>query len=169
MSWVQAELKKRTALTAREAAAISAKVGSASADLDTDRMAALWDRIEAANRALPPELRLLHEADPSAEPPAGKPPFHKWLKAPNGAGLGFNGEGIRYYWPHPNPRTSNNFWIRCDPEMGYLVSRRVGQAWSGGEQKWKFKASGIEQMLKCLVTGVRIKPRAVRVRRFWFF
>ena len=77
MSWVQAELKNRTALTAREAAAISAKVGGASADLDTDRMAALWDRIEAANRALPPELRLLHEADPSAEPPAGKPPFHK--------------------------------------------------------------------------------------------
>ena len=168
MSWVQAELKKRTALIARETA-IPAKVGGPATDLDSDRIAALWDRIEAANSALPPELRLLHESDPSPDPPAGKPPFRRWLKASNGAGLGFNGEAIRYYWPQPNPRKSNNFWIGSESELGFFVSRRVGHGWTVGVHKWRFKPSSIEQMLKCLVTGVRIKTGSIRLRRFWFF
>ena len=54
--------------------------------------------------------------------------------------------------------------------MGYVVSRRVGQSWSGARnEQSKFKESSVEHMLKCLVTGVRIKPRSIRVRRFWFF
>ena len=175
MSWVDTELKKRTARAAREAASDASKKGESGSgesetDLDANRISTLWDRFEEANNALPPALKLQPQLDRPDEPGPGKPPFRRWLKAPNGAGLGFNGEGIRYYWPEQSKSNSNNFWIRWEAGMGYAVCRRVALSSSSAKtEKLRFKESSVEHMLKCLVTGVRIKPKAIRVRRFWLF
>ena len=175
MSWVDTELKKRTARAARETASGASKKGDSGSvesgtDLDANRISTLWDKFEEANSALPPALKLQPQLDRPDEPESGKPPFRRWLKAPNGAGLGFNGEGIRYYWPQQSKGKSNNFWIRWEAGMGYAVCRRVALSSSSPKtEKLRFKESSVEHMLKCLVTGVRINPKAIRVRRFWLF
>ena len=145
-------------------------------------IARLWGSIAAFNNALPAQLKLPDQADGSDAPTAGKPPFRHWLQAPNGAGLGFNGEAVRYYWPQADKnktetntsnktRTkSNNFWIRWEARGGFTVFRRVGLSLvSTRTEKLSFNESSVEHMLKCLVTGSRVKPEAIRVRRFWFF
>lgn len=176
MAWTDKELKRRTARAARETTSGAGtststhKSGWSETDLDANRVSTLWDKFEAANKALPPGLQLQPQLNKPDDAVPGKPPFRQWLRAPNGAGLGFNGEGIRYYWPQTNKSKSNNFWIRWEAGLGYVVCRRVGlSASSPKTQKLSFKESRVEHMLKCLVTGVRIKPRAIRVRRFWFF
>ena len=175
MSWVDTELKKRTARAARETAVGASTKGESGSgesetDLDAKRISALWDRFEEANNSLPLALKLQPQLDRPDEPVPGKPPFRRWLKAANGAGLGFNGEGIRYFWPQQSRGNSNNFWIRCEAGMGYAVCRRVAlSSMSAKTEKLRFKESSVEHMLKCLVTGVRIKARAIRVRRFWLF
>jgi len=173
MSWVKAELKKRTARAGREAGSGAGhsdnKGGDTVPGLDSLHIHRLWDRIAAANKALPAELTLPDQVDGPQEPASDKPPFRHWLRAPNGAGLGFNGEGIRYYWPQPNKNKSNNFWIRWEEGKGFRVIRRRGQSWSGATDLWRFSEARIEYLLKCLVTGVRVKPKALRVRRFWLF
>ena len=175
MSWVDTELKRRTARAARESASGASKKGDSGrgesgTDQDANRISTLWDRFEEANHALPPALKLQPQLDRPDDPGPGKPPFRQWLKAPNGAGLGFNGEGIRYYWPQQSKGKSNNFWIRWEAGMGYAVCRRVALSSSSAKtEKLRFKESSVEHMLKCLVTGVRINPRAIRVRRFWLF
>ena len=173
MSWVDAELKKRTARSARaarETVSGASKSGDSGSDPQGTRIARLWDRVEVANNALPADLKLQPQLDRPDEPVPGKPPFQQWLKAPNGAGLGFNGEAIRYYWPQPNKTKSNNFWIRWEEDLGFTVCRRVGPSLASPRtEKLRFKESSVDKMLKCLVTGVRIKPKAIRVRRFWFF
>ena len=118
-------------------------------------IARLWGSIAAFNNALPAQLKLPDQADGSNAPTAGKPPFRHWLQAPNGAGLGFK---------------SNNFWIRWEARGGFTVFRRVGLSLvSTRTEKLSFNESSVEHMLKCLVTGSRVKPEAIRVRRFWFF
>ena len=176
MSWVDTELKKRTAQSARsarstrETASGVSKSGDSGGDPQGTRIARLWDRFEVANSALPSELKLKPQLDRPDQPAPGKPPFQQWLKAPNGAGLGFNGEAIRYYWPEANKSKSNNFWIRWEEDLGFTVCRRVGlSAASPRTEKLRFKESSVDRMLKCLVTGVRIKAKVIRVRRFWFF
>ena len=174
MSWTDKELKKRKARAARETASGAntgtSKGAASDTDLDANRISTLWEKFEAANDALPPGLRLQPQLDKPDDAVPGKPPFRQWLAAPNGAGLGFNGEGIRYYWPQANKSKSNNFWIRWEAGLGYTVCRRVGMsAGSSRTEKLRFKEASIDGMLKCLVTGLRIKPRAIRVRRFWFF
>ena len=173
MSWVKAELKKRAARTGRETGAGGGhrddRHGDTVPGLDSQQIRRLWDSIAAANKALPAELKLPDQVDGQQEPAPDKPPFSHWLRAPNGAGLGFNGEGIRYYWPQPNKSKSNNFWIRWEEGKGYRVMRRRGQAWSGQNDIWRFNEARVEYLLKCLVTSVRVKPRALRVRRFWLF
>ena len=173
MSWVEAELKKRAARTGRETGAGGSHSDDRHKDtvpgLNSQQIRRLWDRIAAANKALPAELTLPDQADGQQEPATEKPPFSHWLRAPNGAGLGFNGEGIRYYWPQPNKSKSNNFWIRWEEGQGYRVTRRKGQSRSGATDQWRFNEARIEYLLRCLVTGVRIKPKALRVRRFWLF
>ena len=173
MSWVKAELKKRAARGGREtkseAGHSEGRRGDTVPGLDSQHINRLWDRIAAANKALPAELTLPDQADGQQEPVTEKPPFSHWLRAPNGAGLGFNGEGIRYYWPQPNKSKSNNFWIRWEEGQGYRVIRRRGQSWSGTTDQWRLNEARVEYLLKCLVTGARIKPKALRVRRFWLF
>ena len=170
MSWVDKEVKKRTALAARDTTSGGGRTGGAGADLHGSRIAALWDQIEAANNALPAELKLPAQGNRPDDQAPGRPPFRQWLKAPNGAGLGFNGDAIRYHWPQPNRRKSNNFWIRWEAEMGYVVCRRVGQSQAAPRtDKLRFDETRIELMLRYLVTGRRIKPRTIRRRRFWLF
>ena len=89
---------------------------------------------------------------------------------PGARELQFHGEGIRYDWPQQSKSNSNNFWIRWEAGMGYAVCRRVAlSSSSANTEKLRFKESSVEHMLKCLVTGVRINPKAIRVRRFWLF
>lgn len=171
MSWIDKELKKRTAReTASGASTGTSKSAGSDTDLGANRIATLWDKFEAANKALPADLRLQPRLERPDDAVPGKPPFRQWLTAPNGAGLGFNGEGIRYYWPQANKSNSNNFWIRWEAGLGYAVCRRVGLSASSPKiDKLKFKEASVDHMLKCLVTGLRIKPSAIRRRRFWFF
>ena len=170
MSWVKAEQKKRAALEAHETVSGIRKRGELKSDQDTDRVCVLWDKFEAANTALPAGLQLLHQLDKPNEVATDKPAFLRWLKAPNGAGLGFNGDAIRYYWPEQSQRKSNNFWICWEDDMGFVVSQRGGKFWSDSyAETRRFRESSVEHMIKCLVTGLRIKTRSIRTRRFWFF
>ena len=84
--------------------------------------------------------------------------------------MGFTEDGIRYIWPQRNARKSNNFWIRWSTGSGYVLNRRVSWSWSGLTSiDRRFKESSLDLMLKCLVTGVRIKSAAVCSKRFWLF
>ena len=166
MSWVEKELKKRAAIKTREPRAGSGKQG----DIDSMKLSILWDRIEDANNALPSELRLQHVVDKTANSVAGVPPFRPWLMAKNGAGLGFNGEGIRYIWPEPSQRRSNNLWIRWNADKGYYLSRTVRLSLSDiYTEERRFKESRVDHMLRCLVTCVRVTNRSISTRRLWFF
>lgn len=168
MSWVEKELKRRSAAAAREGSPRSSRRGESSLHSEPARIAALWSRIEAANDALPSELRLAREPGNAVAFAVEGAAFERWLVAPDGAAIGFNGEGIRYQWPEPNPRKSNNFWIRWREGAGYVVHRRVGSLISGtGIQERRFDESRIERLLRCLVTGERVRLRSVVRRRFW--
>ena len=127
-------------------------------------MAALWRRFEGANEALPPELRLAPQRDPPAAGPDA-PKFVAWLRAPNGAALGFTGDAIRYTWPIASGRRSNNFWIRW-LDGRYLMVQRVGQAFVTPPAEYRLDERRVERIVQCLVTGKRVKPRAMRKRRF---
>jgi hypothetical protein len=170
MSWIEKELKKRAARKARATDPDSRTHGDTEDRRDTTRILALWDRILDANNALPAELKLRRETDPSGTSLMDGPPFILWLVAENDAALGFDGEGIRYVWPEAGKRRSNNFWIRWSANKGYFLSQRVAGLLSGVDTRdRRFNEARIDHMLKCLVTGVRVKPRSVSARRLWFF
>jgi hypothetical protein len=166
MSWVRKELKKRAAIKAREADGSSNK----QSDAESTKLSVLWDRIVDANNALPAELKLRHVVDKTANAVPGVPPFRSWLMAQNGAGLGFNGEGIRYIWPKPNLRRSNNLWIRWKADKGYYLSRTVRPLPSSAYvEERRFNESRVDHMLRCLVTGARVTIRSISTRRLWLF
>jgi hypothetical protein len=170
MSWVQKELKKRTRGAVRDSAPVPGPQGNAVAQGVAAKIVALWERLEAANNALPNELKLRRELVSPATVMPDRPAFSVVLVAHNDACLGFTEDGIRYIWPVRNARKSNNFWIRWRAGEGYLLNRRVGWSWSGASTvDRKFKDSSVELMLKCMVTGVRIRPGAVCGKRFWLF
>ncbi|MBX3637475.1 MAG: hypothetical protein KF683_19070 [Rubrivivax sp.] len=168
MSWVEKELKRRSAAAARDSSPRSSRRGDSALQSEPARIAALWARIESANSALPSELRLSREPGNAVAFAVEGAAFEHWLVAPDGAAIGFNGDGIRYQWPEPNPRNSNNFWIRWREGAGYVLHRRVGSLLTGtGIQERRFDESRIERLLRCLVTGERVRPRTVTKRRFW--
>lgn len=170
MSWVDKELKRRSAAAAREGSPRSSRRGESSLHPEPARIAALWSRIEAANDALPSELRLTREPGNAVAFAVEGAAFEHWLVAPDGAAIGFNGDGIRYQWPVPNPRRSNNLWIRWREGAGYVVQRRVASMWTGvGLQERRLDESRIEHLLRCLVTGERVRLRSVARRRFGMF
>ncbi len=170
MSWVEKELKKRSAAAARDMSPRSSRRGDSSLHGDPAHIAALWARIEAANDALPAELRLAREPGNAVAFAVALAAFQHWLVAPDGAALGFNGDGIRYQWPVPNPRKSHNLWIRWREGPGYVVQRRVASMFAGdGLQERRFDESRIDRMLRCLVTGERIRLRTVARRRLGLF
>ena len=170
MSWVKKELKKKNAELARNTVPDRGMGQAAQCQEVAAKIAALWDQLEAANSALPAALRLRREVGKPGSFAVDLPNFPVMLVAHNGACMGYAEDGIRYIWPVRSPRKSNNFWIRWKAGSGYLVNHRIGLSASGPiTQDRPFRASSIDFMLKCLVTGVRIKPGAVSAKRFWFF
>lgn len=163
MSWIDKELKRRAQRAAPAATTLAPDPSS-----QAQRMTALWRRLQAANEALPAELRLQPGPAPVGAIQAEGVSFIGWLRAPNGAALGFAGDAIRYLWPLVGARRSNNFWIRWEDERGrYVVLRRVGGAVSTRMAEYRTRQPQVERMIKCLVMGRRIAPRAVGKKRFW--
>ncbi len=165
MSWTEKELKKRTAK-----AQPSALSPPPSAAADSEHMQELWNRIVDANAALPGELQLLLEQDGPAAAGAEGSRFSAWLRAPDGAALGFAGDAIRYVWPKVNQHKSNNFWIRWDAQRNrYTLHRRVGSVMPPTYTQHTFNARRVERMIKCLVLGKIVQIRTVRKKRWWLF
>lgn len=162
MSWIEEELRRREALAARDSAAQPAMPGDPQSLAESNGVLSLWDRFEAANQALPETLRLRRQARKPGAGPVGMPDFLVWLIAPNGAGLGLTGNGIRYLWPEENRLKSNNFWIRWHAKKGYRLERRVGPA-NGAPRmsERRFKDDSVDEMLRCLVTNKRVDHKAV--------
>lgn len=134
------------------------------------KIEALWHRFEEANNALPPDLRLRRESVKAFNVVEDLPPVHFWLYAKSGAALTCMGDGIRYVWRKQDYHKGNSFWIRWKADKGYVVNQRVRAGWSASyTEERRFKASAVDYMLKCLAKGVRIKPKSVCVRKFWFF
>ena len=170
MSWIEDELRRREALERREAEPTATPTGDPHSQAQTSGILALWDRLEAANAALPEKLRLRREARRPDAPAGVAPLFLVWLIAPNGAGLGLTPDAIRYQWPQENKRQSNNFWIHWRPKKGYRLVRRVGPAMGVPKTaERRFKDAAVEDMLRCLVTNTRVNYRQVSRGLFWFF
>ena len=164
MSWTERELKKRKQAVRHSAASVP------SVNAATDHMAALWKKMENANNGLPEELRLAADYNLPAVPAYDAPQFLVWYRAAEGAGLGFTGDAIRYVWPESGQRASNNFWVRWHPERGFRLSRRVFSPVTGPKiVERSFSDKRVDYMIRCLVTGRLITPRAVRKKRLWLF
>lgn len=162
MSWTDRELKRRAAQSKGSA------VDQPAATSPSARMQELWSRIERSNDALPADLRLHMDRAGTGSPESGGPTFVAWLRAPNGAALGFAGDGIRYVWPATDRKKSNNFWIRWDIERGrYVLNRRVGLLPS--TVSYPYDERRVEHMVKCLVLSRRVTVSSVRKKRLWLF
>jgi hypothetical protein len=167
MSWVEKERKRRQKEAEKQAAAQAVRDSALHVDGE-HALRALWQRIEAGNAALPPELQLHREA--LATPPERGPRFQVWLRAPNGAGLGFAGDAVRYVWPERRASRSHNFWIRWNESRAWLeLSQRVSAATPPLMKNWRFDDRRIEFMLRSLVQGERVKAARLRKKRFWLF
>jgi len=171
MSWVDKELQRRetkpvAATKLRAGRGADSQMPSESAAMQT-----LWHKIEALNQALPEALRLRADAQTADGLLFNAPAFRLWLMAPDGAGLGFTGEGVRYFWPVPSRRRSHNFWIRWPDERGYRMTQRLGWAVTGASAvEAPFNEAKLDHIIQCLVQGRRVRFRAVRVRRWgWPF
>jgi len=165
MSWIDKELKRRTQGTQPSKTPAGRPVAT-----ETEHIAALWRKLESANNALPPQLRLAADVDLAVLPAFDAPKFLVWFKALNGAGLGFTGDAIRYVWPERSERASHNFWIRWTPERGYRLAQRVVSPLTGPKiVERSFSDRRAEYMIQCMVVGRRITPRAVRRKRWWLF
>ncbi len=162
MSWIEKELKRRTKVV--EPAPRRAAEAADPARIISD----LWQRVEQANAALPEALRLRVELVETR--PRMGPHVRIWLRAPNGAALGFAGDAIRYSWPARRSSRSRNFWITWNADQERLeISQRVGLDTPPVMRRWRFDTRRIEQLLQGLVTNRQVKPRSLRKRRLWLF
>jgi hypothetical protein len=165
MSWIDKELKRRAKAVQAEAVV---RESEAERRDPTRLMVELWQRFEAANAALPEALRLRVERVDSL--PVQGPRFQTWLRADNGAALGFAGDAIRYVWPERNAKKSRNFWIRWNTDRDRPeVMRRVGSATPPLMVSWPFDTRRIDFVLRELVRGRHVAARGLRRRRFWLF
>lgn len=167
MSWIEQELRRREAKATRT----DSPKGSQPADTDGQAKGSgiltLWDRLEAANAALPEQLQLRRDARKPPVGVPGAPSFLVWLVAPNGAALGLAGDGIRYVWPEESKQRSYNFWIRCHPKKGYRLVRRVGPALGApSTAERRFDERKVDAILRGLVTNTRVDYKAV-TRSWW--
>ena len=173
MSWIDKELRRRQQREPRPKAAddgSSVAPEDAEGASDLARIAALWDRFEQANAALPAELQLRREGPAEQTFRPDRAMFQTLLLATNDAGIGFTGDAIRYFWPRKNPKRSNNFWIRYQPGKGAMLSRRQAPSlvrMSVAEQR--FNEGKVEHILRCLVTQKLVSWRSIGKRRFWLF
>ena len=164
MSWIDKEIKRRT----RQAEPTAEPPPPAPSG--PERVKELWHRFEAVNGALPAELQLASSPDAPGHLPPDSPRFRVWLRAPDGAALGWASDAIRYVWTKNNPRKSNNFWIRwSEPRGRFVVQRRIGSSLPSVHQELPFDERRVERMVKCLVLGRQVKIRAIRRRRLWLF
>ena len=164
MSWTERELKKRAAGSRAAIAEIS------SAESESAKVRELWARFEEGNRVLPDALQLTIDSNDPAPTSEDGILFLTWLRAPNGAALGFSGEAIRYVWPEKNHGKSNNFWIRWSGEQQhYELSQRVSITAPPRFARFRFDERRVEYMIKCLVVGNRIKVKSVLKSRLWPF
>ena len=169
MSWIEKELKRREARPVTAVKARAIRSTDSQMPGETEAMQLLWDKIEALNQALPEPLRLRAEPNRQDGLLFNTPAFRMWLMAHDGAGLGFTGEGVRYYWPVLSRRRSHNFWIRWHQERGYRVTQRLGWSWTGASAvEAPFNEASLEHIVQCLVQRRRARFRAVRVRRRWW-
>lgn len=169
MSWIDKELKRRIAQPVVMPKAAASGSSALPYSSPTEAMQALWEKFEALNQALPEPLRL--RADPHRQDGLlfNTPAFRIWLMAPNGAGLGFTGEGVRYVWPVQSRRRSHNFWVRWHVLHGYRVTQRLAWSWSGASVvEAGFSETAVDHIMQCLVQRRRARFRAVRVRRRWW-
>ena len=169
MSWIDKELKRREATVVAPDKARAVGNNDLQQPDATAVMQALWDKINALNQALPEALRL--RADPHRQDGLlfNTPAFQMWLVAPNGAGLGFTGEGVRYAWPLLSRGRSHNFWIRWHANQGLRVTQRLGWSWTGASaDEAGFNEASLDHIVQCLVQGRRARFRAVRVRQRWW-
>lgn len=169
MSWIKKELKRRarTPGAEPELAAASAQP-AAGGEQALLAIQALWQRLETANEALPPELKLRRE--PVAPAPRQGPRFQVWLRAPNGAAIGHAGDALRYVWPGSPARRSSNFWIGWDAQAGQLELRqRVSPLPSPVIARHRFDEGRAELIVKQLVLGKKVSVRALRKKRLWLF
>jgi hypothetical protein len=174
MSWIDKELRRRQKQEARQdgrGRGITSINAADSADGEDARgIAALWDRLEAANAALPPELQL-----PRLTASTGRIPeeFAKCvvvLLAANGAGIGFTGSAIRYVWPEKRLSKSNNLWIKAQGAAGYAASRRIKTSMPGiTMEDAPFDERAVDHILRNMVTNRQVTWRMVTRRRFLFF
>lgn len=161
MSWIEDELRRREAQASHQAAGKGTRPGDLSGQTGSSILA-LWDRLEAANAALPAPLRLRRDARKALAAMPGAPAFLVWLVATNGAAVGLTSDGIRYVWPEENKRKSYNFWIHSGPKKGYRLVRRVGPATTiPSTAERRFDESKLDEMLRCLVTNTRVDHKAV--------
>jgi hypothetical protein len=131
-------------------------------------MGDLWNVIKEANAALPLELQLEMAATTSLPASAENVNFQEWLRAPNGAALGYAGSGIRYLWPETSQRRSNNFWVHWDSQrQRYVLTQRTSNTIPPSVAEYRFDETRVGYMLKCLVLGKRITTRSVRKKRLW--
>jgi hypothetical protein len=169
MSWIDKELKRREV---KPAAAPTVRGGSGTDSQtqdDTAAMQRLWDKIEALNAALPEPLRLRSVPNHKDGGPLNTPAFRVWLVAEGGAGLGFNGDGMRYFWPVAGRRRSHNFWVRWHASKGYTVTQRLGSSWGGASvAEAPFKAGSVDHIIRCLVQGRCVSFRSVKARSWWW-
>lgn len=170
MSWIDKELHKRRKVEARSREVGSVIPPQRAEGHEIERITALWERFEETNRALPPELKLERRTAASGSFPPELSMLTTLLMSGNGAAIGFSGRAIRYFWPKPNAKKSNNFWIRCDPDRGFVLNRRIKPtALGSGTDEAAFDERSIDHIFECLVTGKRVTWRAVRKRRLWLF
>jgi hypothetical protein len=164
MSWIEKELKRR----ARDLQPTVPHESIVTSDLM--HMQDLWNKFKAVNSALPNEIQLQLTND-STFPTLGEDAmFVEWLRAPNGAALGFAGHAIRYVCHINNQRKSNNFWIRWDVQQKrYVLNQRKNSSIPPAVAQYRFDQDRTEYMTKCMVLGKRISSRAVRKKRLWFF
>ena len=170
MSWIDRELRRRQKLEAKQRDGNSMPPAAPGAGSTAARIATLWGRFEAANDALPEELRLARKTPANGRFAPEHAMFQVFLQSSNGAGIGFTGDAVRYVWPKPNMKKSNNFWIRCQPEAGYLLGRRVGPSLAEPRiVEREFDERSVDRIMRRLVTAKRVTWRSVRKRRFWLF
>jgi hypothetical protein len=162
MSWIDKELKRRAS-----GATKPPRAAPAPPTPPAERLKALWGRIERTHDALPATLRL--DAGPSegTTDSLGWPPLLAWYRAADGAVLGLAADGIRYVWPQEGKRRSHNFWIRWDAAHSrFVVTQRVGAVAKARLSVFPLDVDRVEQLVKGLVVGRRVRPRSLR-KKLW--
>ena len=174
MSWIDKELRRRQKQEARQdgrgRGVTSINATDAAAGDAANGIAALWDRLEEANAALPPELQLPRLALSDGRFDEAFANCVVVLMAANGAGIGFTGSAIRYVWPEKRLSKSNNLWIKSQGAAGFAASRRVKTSMPGiTMEDAPFDERAVDRILRSMVTNRQVTWRMVTRRRFLFF